>query len=153
MRKLKFILLAIVVTFTSAGGLEPYRNPTSDWIPIGAEKIIQDCWAISLEDRSSGSTDRQRAGHLDTALCLEDQVIKHASVFHDTPEFTQSALKERFTQLNKIYGRFYWDIYNDHKGCRRSCGTIFQSFHNAELAKLYENMLRDVIAQRNRYGF
>ncbi len=60
-------------------------------------------------------------------------------------------LEKKLEQLRMSYGGLYWSIYNDVKACGNWCGSMYFSFHNSELAHLYEKILTDIIAQRKKY--
>ena len=64
--------------------------------------------------------------------------------------YTREKALARLNRIRDSYGRLYWDLYNEHKGC--FCGTIFQVLHMSELATLFEKILRDMIATRRKYG-
>lgn len=116
-----------------------------------AEDLIKHCWDISLEKRSSGNTPLMREGNLDTALCLEHEIIAHASALLTPPPNEADIIKTMET-LRFTYGRFYWDMFNGNRGCNPFCGTENHIRHNWELAKLYEKILSDIIELRNKYG-
>ncbi len=144
------ILLALIAVIAAPANAQKKGLRTE---LIDAQKIIDQCWAISLEDRSSGNTQRHRAGHLETALCLEKAIVANASQILRGPEYTAENLKKKFLDLRFLYGRFYWDLNTNNRGCDPFCGTENNVTHNWELAKLYEGILKDVIEKRNRYRY
>ncbi|MBF0251399.1 MAG: hypothetical protein HQL35_12315 [Alphaproteobacteria bacterium] len=116
-----------------------------------AEELIQHCWDISEEKRASGVTSVMREGHLDTALCLENEIIAHGSALLTTPP-SKEDLQKLLETLRFTYGGLYWDMFNGNRGCNPSCGTLNHTRHNWELAKLYEKILGDIIELRKKYG-
>ncbi|MAO93522.1 MAG: hypothetical protein CMM81_18520 [Rhodospirillales bacterium] len=119
---------------------------------LTADEIIEHCWAISLELRSKPNTEAIRAGHLDTALCLENAIIDYASDFIDPNSMTRSEIEGKMNQTRYAIGGLYWSLYNEHRACSfPSCGHFFQSFHNNMLSKVYEEVLKRVMAQREDY--
>lgn len=141
---LAFSVLVLSVN-ARAGGDEPIVIPDAD-------TIIKHCWDISLELRSSPSVDAMRAGNLDTALCLEKAIIDNAADFIEPSSLTRDQIAAKMKEIRFALGGFYWSLYNEHKGCPfPSCGRFFHPAHNAFLAQAYEDILRNVIAQRKDY--
>ncbi|MHA1597380.1 MAG: hypothetical protein ACTSV1_01550 [Alphaproteobacteria bacterium] len=147
----KFILIAVLLlqpTLALAGGNDKTRP--SELIP-DAKVLIDACWAISEKLRSSMGTDDQRVGAHKTAICLVEEIIKHADILIDDAALTKAKIRKKMEALHQAYGSLYWSLYNDVEACDLSCGTLFHSFHNWSLAKLYEKILTDVIKQREEY--
>lgn len=115
-----------------------------------AEDLIKHCWDISEEKRSTPNTALMREGNLDTALCLENEIIKHGSALLEPPP-TKEDIQKTMKTLRFTYGRLYWDMFNGNRGCNPFCGTENHIQHNWELAKLYEKILTDIIALRKKY--
>ncbi len=142
------LLVAVLWTVAPAwaGGIEAAPE-----VP-NADELIKACWDKSLELRSSQNTEDQREGHWVTAQCLRDQILENAkAMFIGRDQYFDEWIHDKLFAAEKGYGGFMWGIYNDHSGCKPFCGTIFHSFHNWELAKLYEHMLKTVIDQRKKY--
>lgn len=119
---------------------------------LTADEIIEHCWAISEELRSQPNTEAIRAGHLDTALCLETAIVDYASDFIDPDSLSRDDIANKMEQTRFAIGGLYWSLYNEHQGCPfPSCGTIFYSFHNNMVSVIYEEILRRVMAQREDY--
>ncbi|MBT3238041.1 MAG: hypothetical protein HOK06_00240 [Rhodospirillaceae bacterium] len=146
------ILLITTVILSPAlaiagGGKKPHP---SEPIP-NAQTLIDACWAISLELRSSISNADMRAGNLKTALCLSDEIAKNASVVIDDSMLSKEEITKKMVKIKDAYGSFYWSLYNDVEACGLSCGTENTIYHNWSLAKLYERILTDVVNQRKKY--
>lgn len=145
-----FILCAI---FLGLGIITPAhaerKNDAKD-IP-NAEDLIKHCWDISEEKRATPNTAVMRAGNLDTALCLEQEIIKHASALLHKTTKTKTEIIKLMKTIRFSYGGLYWDLYNNNKGCDPFCGTENHIRHNWELAKLYEKILNNIIELRNKY--
>lgn len=119
---------------------------------IHAQEIIDACWSISLDDRASTNTDRQRYGALDSALCMERAILSLVSRYlnkGDQEKFAE--YKKNIGSLRDDYGHMIWNLYNENDGCRPSCGTAFFSTHNYKYAHLLEEILKDMIKQIFEY--
>ena len=135
------LFIALAMQFPAFAAEKTRPRPGDD----EAQKIIDHCWAISLELRSQTSTAAQRAGALETALCMENALIDMRDVlFRRNDEITREQLAERLKQLRFAYGRFYWDLYNANDAC--FCGTQYDGIHNSIYAHLLETMIRDALS-------
>ena len=144
------VALAMAPAFDagSGGGDEPT-------IP-DAQALIDKCWDMSLEKRSSGNTSRMRSGHLDTVLCLERVVLDQVEIMFPgvrEQNLSREVAQEKLRQLRFAVGGLYWAIYNGHKGCGISCGTIYYTFHLPPISRVLEDMIRAMIDVRNRYDY
>lgn len=119
---------------------------------LAAQKLIDDCWAASLEKRSNPDISVIRSGILDTVLCLED-IIENQFKLYPKRLFTPGEVKERLKALRFSAGRLYWYIYNENPGCDPTCGLIKHTYHLSSLAKILETMIHEMIVQRKEYGF
>lgn len=154
-RYLMILVVALASSVALAGGDDSSYHPqkrVEHNPPLDAKPIIAHCWKISLALRSTGSTSAHRNGAMDTAICLENAIAEHATALFAENEADKKKILQQLEQIRSGYGGLYWSIFNDVKTCDFSCGTIFHSFHNWKLAKLYEKILTDIIAQRNEYG-
>ncbi len=129
-----------------AGGREPFE-------PIDAEALIDACWAISREDRDSGVTAGMRSGTARTAECLENVVYDQARAMFDLKRHPLREIRERIALIREGYQKFYWSLYNEHKMCRLWCGTDKHVYHISYYAKLLEEIVRDMVSERNEVGF
>jgi len=120
-----------------------------DWVDIDAEPLIERCWAVSRDDRESGVTVRMGHGTADTIGCLESEIVRHATAFFATKNVEE--IRNLISNLDKSYAEFYWIMYNENKGCDPSCGSIYHMIHVGALASLLEDILRDLVSQRNSY--
>lgn len=129
---------------------------------IDAQKEIDECSAVGQPDRDSGVTTQMRRGGAKTAKCLEDRIVGHlkalfkgeqSQTFPDgKTKFTEEGFRHVLRQLSVSYGGLYWSLYNDHAGCQGGCGTMYNVFHLGKYMALLEQILKDVVAQRNEYS-
>ncbi len=117
-----------------------------------AQKLIDECWAASLEKRSTGGTPEIREGILDTVLCLEG-IIEDQFKLYPKHVTAPGEVKERLKALRFAGGKLYWYIYNGNPGCNPACGTMYYTFHLSELARILERMIQEMIHQRVKYKF
>ena len=144
---LSTLFLLTVLSFgkpVSAGG-EP-------WQKLDAQPIIDRCWQLSEEDRDSGVTSRMRNSTFNTIDCLKSAISENTSAIIANYLYSKEEIDKDLSAIIKGNGRFYWNLNNSHKGCRSSCGTMYHTFHAAEIAGRLEKILRDVIEKRNEYG-
>jgi len=123
----------------------------SNTIP-NAEDLIKHCWDISEEKRATPSTGTMLDGHIDTALCLEKEIINHASHLIYEGFYSRGKIESEIRLIGKTLGNFYSAMYNENHACTPSCGTIRYTWHMSIVSKLYEQMLTDVIALRKEHG-
>ncbi len=109
-----------------------------------AQKVIDQCWAISQADRDSGVTSRMRHGSLQTALCIEKHILFLSStVLYKGDKEAQNRVKSSLEEIHKGVGKLYWDLHNSHAACQPSCGSMYTILHNGETAHVMEKILRD----------
>ncbi len=119
---------------------------------IDAQALIDACWAISLEDRSSGVTAQMRRGALKSVLCLEEVILDQVEIlFPDGEYLSREQAAEKLEQLRFAAGSLYWSIYNENIACDPSCGTYWHDLHLHGNAHILEHMLREVVRVRNMY--
>lgn len=131
---------------------------------IDAQKEIDECSAVGQPDIESGVTSQMRRGGAKTAKCLEDRIVEHLRALFKGKEsrtfpdgktkFTEEGFRDVLKRLSISYGGLYWSLYNDHAGCTEpwGCGTMYHVFHLGKYTALLEQILRDVVAQRNAYS-
>ena len=129
--------------------LVPVAAGAAEWTDIDAEALVALCWAISEEDRGSGVTSRMRQGTADTIDCLEQEIVQHATAFFRTR--SEEQIRQLVTDIGGSYAQFYWVMYNENKACDPGCGTVYHVVFIGEVAELLEDMLRDLVSQRNEY--
>ncbi len=122
-----------------------------------AQQAINACWAISQEDRDSINTNRQRAGILDSALCMEKHIIELSEkyLFPESPSLV-SETKKNLEEIRSGYGRLYWNLYNSLDGCYSEkhgwrCGTENHTVHNSAYARLLEKIIINCYEQIEEY--
>lgn len=119
---------------------------------IDAQALIDACWAISLEDRSSGVTARHRKGILESVLCLEQAILDQVEIlFPDGEYLSREQAAEKLERLRFAAGSLYWSIYNENIACDPSCGTYWHDLHLHGNAHILEHMLREIVRVRNMY--
>ena len=128
--------------------LSPAREAASN---AEAKKLIDGCWATSKEMLSSGVTAEMRRGTLKSVLCLEGAILDLTEILFETSYLSREKAQERLKTLRFSYGRFYWDIHNEHRGCRLHCGTMYQLFHLTANASILEKMIKDMVDKRYQY--
>ena len=121
---------------------------------IDAQALIDACWAISLEDRSSGVTGRMRHGAAKTVRCLEDVILDQVEIlFPDGEYLSREQAKQKLDALAEAVQTMYWSIYNGNIACDPSCGTMWHVMHLASHAQILEQMIRDIAYVRNYHRF
>lgn len=134
--------------WTSAEGTKPFQ-------PIDAEALIAECWKVSEEDRGPGaSTAQMRSGTLRTVICFEELIVAQLMILFPNGEYLSPQQgQEYLDQVRNALGKLYWSIYNQHRGCGISCGTIKHPLHLAAIVEVYEDIVRAIIFERNFYKF
>ncbi len=140
------LVIAVMTTAFPAwaGGREPY-------VPIDAQKLIKDCWAISKVKRDSGVTGKMRYGTAETVGCLQNVIREQAKIIFDQEYLEELNLDERLNELADAIQKIYWKINNEHRGCDPSCGTMYQLFHLTTHADILEKIIHDMVKKRNDY--
>jgi hypothetical protein len=141
---LTLAMLSLSTAPTLAGGDEPFD-------PIDAQKLIDACWAISKEKRDSGVTGKMREGSAITAGCFHQVIIEQAEAIFEPEYLEKVQIEKRLDQLADAYQGIYWSLYNEHRGCGISCGTMYHVFHLGAYTGLLQKMIRDMVSQRNKY--
>ncbi|GAB6052286.1 hypothetical protein JCM17960_11060 [Magnetospira thiophila] len=117
-----------------------------------AQTLIDACWKKSEEFRSTENTSAHREGFYITTLCLEEEIINNSSIFIYDGVENKKSLSVKFSKIRSILIDFYWNIYNENNACMPSCGTQHYSTHLFSIAKIYEEILKDIILQRKNTG-
>lgn len=152
---IKAVAISAAIFFANTAAADAFEK-------IDAQKEIDECSAVGQADRDSGVTSQMRRGGAKTAQCLEDRIVVHLKALFKGQEsktfpdgktkFTEEGFREILKQLSISYGGLYWSLYNDHAGCKGGCGTMYHVFHLGKLMALLEQILRDVVAQRNEFS-
>ena len=145
--------MALFSASADAGG-----NPSA---LLDAEAMIKDCFSRTI-GKAALTTAANRAASADYNLCLEEKIVDQFQVFRPDLRFyfepddsrpTTDKVREQLEKLRSpIQGLYSW-IYNSNPGCRPSCGTQFEAIHLFANGRILEQMLKDIIWQRNEYGF
>lgn len=91
-------------------------------------------------------------GHIDTTVCLEKEIINHASYLIYEGFYSREKIEREIRLIGKTLGNFYSAMYNENNACMPSCGTIRYTWHMSIISKLYEQILTDIIALRKEHG-
>lgn len=153
MKKILFIAALFFFISTPISG---YADWPSEQVKEKAQKAIDTCWAISLEDRDSGVTTRMRSGALDSALCMEKHIVELSQkyLFKNNPDKVQR-VKEDLEKFRSGYGHLQWMLYNEIDSCfegiNAGCGTMYHSVHNSAYAKSLEDVILRFYGQIEAY--
>jgi len=140
------MFVAVVLAFAAMPG----RAESERWPPIpDPDEIIKHCWDISAEMRASDNAS-QREGALDTALCLRNAIKEHMAILVGNSRLeTAGSMDEILELIHAGLGKFYWEMYNNNDACDQGCGSAWFAQHNFRTARFYEEILRDVLNQRD----
>ena len=118
-----------------------------------SQQMVQACWAISLEDRSSINNPRQREGHLKTVLCLEEKVaaLRRTLGFGGTT-LSDEETREALEQIRTAIGRIYWMIGNHSDYCHPGCGTMWYTYHLPPTGSVFAELIHVMTDQAKAYG-
>lgn len=86
-------LLAILCA-VAAGPARANGAPAGGWQEIDADALVEACWAISHEDRASGSSLRMSEGAATTLECLREEIIRQAEAFLDPRHTDMAEIRE-----------------------------------------------------------
>lgn len=117
-----------------------------------ADKLIEGCWGISKELRSTGVTGLHRIGTGRTTQCLWRVIMDQVEALFEENTLSRRKMREYLDHLSTGSQKIYWVLYNEHRGCDPFCGTIFQTFHLSAYASILEKIIRDMISQRVEYN-
>ncbi len=156
MRAAMLLMRTLVPLLCLAGVLSAPAAAQSEkpaWQKIDADALVSGCWVLSKEDRDSGVTQRMREGTARTLACLEATIIRQGAGFFDPQVMGEAETRQVLDEISAPYGKLYWAMAAGHKGCIAGggCGTVQQVVPVLALARLFESVLRDLVAQRNRY--
>ncbi len=148
--KHKFLIMLVLVFSCGAiaGNIYAGQGAAVDWkekADKAAQKAIDQCWAISQDDKNSGVTARMRDGGIKTAMCLKEHILKlSAQVLFKKDAARQKEVADELQQIYESTGRMYWLLNNEHDACTiEFCGTMYTIFHADQMAVTMENILRD----------
>lgn len=143
------ILIAIFLTTGPAlgGGNGDRKVKIPD-----AQALIDECWAISLDQRSTGNTRLHVLGHERTIQCLENVALSElAMIFDQKNGLSRKAAQERLRSLTHAANHVYVPIFNDNKFCGSNCGMANAIAHLPEAARVLEQVIRTTFALRAAY--
>lgn len=142
------VILSIICQLPSvqAGGIQPFE-------PINAEALIDACWKISKEDRDSGVTTRMRHGSARSIRCLQNVILDQVDAMFDPKYLSREQAKKQLRKIIEGYQPLMWSIYNEHKSCGVECGTDRHVLHLGDHAALLEDILKQMINERNEFKF
>ena len=99
-----FISITLFGLASNAPTLAAEKNSVDPKSIPNAEDLIKHCWDISEEKRSTPKTGLMREGHLDTALCLEQEIINHASYLIYEGFYSREKIKREIRLIGKTFG-------------------------------------------------
>lgn len=137
------LALLLIPTMASANG---GRRP---WTEIDAQAAIERCWTVGQDKRDSGTTPVMREGTEETIECLEAEIMRHTSEFFIAKDAAE--VQDRLDTAHKSLRGLYWALYNNNQACSPSCGTMYYVLPASEIAGLWEDILRNIIRERNQY--
>ncbi len=137
------------ITYRSTNSNEPGSTSKQ----FDANAIVNECWATSLSDRSSTSSERWSEGHLKTVNCLEKKVLElRDQLRYRDRTLTRLQTRDALAAVIHGIGRFYWVIYNDSEYCRVSCGTIWHTYHLSHVSYVLSELIDRMITQNQEYA-
>lgn len=148
MHRFLIAALGFWVVFSTPASANDILNEEAPFEAIDAQKLIDDCWAISLELRS-GSTRSTRHGFIETLTCLRKTIVEQTIPMFEPGSLSPAYAEWLLIQMASSYQEFNDRLYNDHKHC--FCGTLYYNIDLWAVSHLYENVLRDVISERNKH--
>ena len=146
------LVLAFGLMQASSAGAEPRPD---------ADAMIKDCYDRHIAT-SGWTTKEMREANVDYFVCLEEAIIGQFTYFDsnlkppsdpDDERSTTEIVRQQLVDLRTPIQSLYWWIYNENPGCRIHCGTMYFTFHLYANAQVLEKMLRNIVAQRLKYGF
>lgn len=147
------ILILLPAWFSFGWQVTTFAGGTEAFEPINADALIEKCWSISKEDLDSGVTARMRGGSARSAKCLQDVILDQVEVMFEPKTLTRKEASEKLQLISEGVQTLYWSIFNQHRKCRRWCGTDRHVYHLAYYADLLEDMIRAMVHERNEIGF
>jgi hypothetical protein len=115
--------------------------------------MIDTCWALSKKDRDSCVTGRMRSGSARTARCLQNIILDQSEEMFEPDTLSRQEVLEKTDKISEGYQTLYWAIYNTHKRCDRFCGTDKHVYHLSAYTSLLEDIIKDMINERNEVRF
>lgn len=140
--------LAVWLALSSPSRAADGARSDGTYSEVDAQEIIDHCWDISLELRS-GSTNSMYYGFVETIICLKTQIIELAAPMFEPDVLSRARIEWLLIEMTHPTGELSRRLYNDHKKCY--CGTLVANSALWGIAELYEQILRDVVSQRNAY--
>lgn len=150
-----FLIFGFVLSFPLMACAQDNNTYIMAMAKKQANKVIDECWAVSQDDRDSGVTLRMREGTLVTANCLRDHIVSLSKdvLFKNNAE-QQANIETSLNELMQHAGRIYWDLNNDHDVCKESsCGTMYTVIHNMSVARMLEKIVTDFYQQIAEYNY
>ena len=62
-------------------------------------------------------------------------------------------VRDKLRKISEGYQTLYWSIYNEHKRCGVECGTDREVYHLGAYTALLEDIIRDMVRERNFMKF
>jgi len=137
------LIVAWPAAHAAAGGYDP------DFKPLDAQVLIDECVAKQQALLDTGVTATMREGMANVVGCLQDVIVDLTPVLFEPDVRTPEDTREMLATMNKAYGSFMWQLYNEFRGCPAYCGTFQQIFHLDEYAMVLSTMIRRMVDQMN----
>ncbi len=163
---LRILLLLSLLSFTACTHVPTAENdgisekptdaakeetPLQAAVRHDAQKIIDACWAISLEDRDSGVTARMKSGTYRTIDCLTTQISSISKDYIKNSDNRTEFLRELQVYTSSGY-TLYNHIFLSHSGCQ-PCGSFYNVAYTAHVANLLEQIIYTMFAQAEDHSF
>ena len=150
-RTLPLIIVISIMVFhplsaARAGGEAPFT-------PIDPDALVNACIKKSQPDFDSGVTTRMRKGGAKLVRCFKQIILDQADDMIEPSYLSREDLLSYLDMISLGYGKLYWSLYNEHKQCDRWCGTDKHLYHLGKINGLLEQIIRDMIRERNEVRF
>ena len=158
MNSIKALLFICVMAMLTFGGAPPaFSGGTEAFEPIDAEGLIQPCRVDQSSSVVHALSDWKRA-ESQSIECLKKVAIDQARAMFAGPNFRGDRPEQLIVRVADSYLDLYREILNNHHGCRRyipgpGCGNNNLLFMRTAVVLLLENIIRDMVSERNQYRF
>lgn len=147
---MKRLIATLWLTFAMLlGGVWGCRAGGNSYKAIDSEKIIEQCWKISEEDRGSGVNSNMIDGAGKSIDCLESAIVENMVPLLGLKR--REEIKNIVADFVEATGKLSFPIFNEVETCSPNCGTMYIIMPMGVTAKFLEKILHDVISQRNEY--
>ena len=141
-----FIIVFHPLTAARAGGEVPFT-------PIDPDALVNACIKKSQPDFDSGVTTRMRKGGAKLVRCYKQIILDQAADMIEPSYLSREDLLSYLDMISLGHQKIYWSLYNEHRKCDGVCGTYRQVLHLGKINGLLEQIIRDMIRERNEVRF